>query len=104
MNQIVPNLSVEMVNSLIPALVTDSNLVVNVFFPEKEGLKVPSKEEILAAVNKVKAETLTAYEDKVSDEPLISEKPQGGKITKQENGPFGSTILTLSNGVRVILK
>ena len=46
MNQIVPNLSVEMVNSLIPALVTDSNLVVNVFFPEKEGLKVPSKEEI----------------------------------------------------------
>ena len=104
MNQIVPNLSVEMVNSLIPALVTDSNLVVNVFFPEKEGLKVPSKEKILAAVNKVKAETLTAYEDKVSDEPLISEKPQGGKITKQENGPFGSTILTLSNGVRVILK
>ncbi len=67
-------------------------------------MKVPSKEEILAAVNKVKAETLTAYEDKVSDEPLISEKPQGGKITKQENGPFGSTILTLSNGVRVILK
>ena len=35
---------------------------------------------------------------------MISEKPQGGKITKQENGPFGSTILTLSNGVRVILK
>ena len=104
MNQIVPNLSVEMVNSLIPALVTDSNLVVNVFFPEKEGLKVPSKKEVLAAINKVKAETLTAYEDKVSDEPLISEKPQGGKITKQENGPFGSTILTLSNGVRVILK
>lgn len=73
-----------MVNSLIPALVTDSNLVVNVFFPEKEGLKVPSKEEILAAVNKVKAETLTAYEDKVSDEPLISEKPQGGKITNRK--------------------
>ena len=64
MNQIVPNLSVEMVNSLIPALVTDSNLVVNVFFPEKEGLKVPSKKEVLAAINKVKAETLTAYEDK----------------------------------------
>ena len=65
-------------------MVTDSNLVVNVFFPEKEGLKVPSKEEILAAVNKVKAETLTVYEDKVSDEPLISEKPQGGKITKRK--------------------
>ena len=45
MNQIVPNLSVEMVNSLIPALVTDSNLVVNVFFPEKEGLKVPPRKK-----------------------------------------------------------
>ena len=53
-----------------------------------------------------RAETLTAYEDKVSDEPLIPEKPQGGKITKQENiaqvlagivfflNPFGTVVFS----------
>jgi len=104
MNQIVPNIPVEAINSLIPAMVTDSNMVVSIFYPEKEGMKYPTKEEILSVINKVKAENITAYEDKVSDEPLMAEKPQGGKIIKSENGPFGSTILTLSNGVRVILK
>lgn len=104
MNQIVPNIPVEAINSLIPAMVTDSNMVVSIFCPEKEGMKYPTKEEILSVINKVKAENITAYEDKVSDEPLMAEKPQGGKIIKSENGPFGSTILTLSNGVRVILK
>ena len=104
MNQIVPNIPIEAINSLIPSLVTDSNMVVGVFCPEKEGMKYPAKEDILSVINKVKAENITAYEDKVSDEPLIAEKPQGGKIQKSENGPFGSTVLTLSNGVRVILK
>ena len=104
MNQIVPNIPVEAINSLIPTLVTDSNMVVSIFCPEKEGMKYPSKEEVTEIINKVKAENITAYEDKVSDEPLIAEKPRGGKIVKTEEGPFGSTVLTLSNGVRVILK
>ena len=43
---------------------------------------------------KVKAEKLTAYEDKVSDEPLIAEQPKAGTIVKTEEGPFGSTVLT----------
>ena len=84
MNQIVPNLSVEMVNSLIPALVTDSNLVVNVFFPEKEGLKFHPRKKFLAAINKVKAETLTAYEDKVSDEPLILKSPKAERLQNRK--------------------
>lgn len=104
MNQIVPNIPVEAINSLIPSLVTDSNMVVGVFCPEKESMKYPTKEDILSVINKVKAENITAYEDKVSDEPLMAEKPQGGSILKKEDGPFGSTVLTLSNGVRVILK
>ncbi|WP_455671739.1 M16 family metallopeptidase [Phocaeicola sp.] len=104
MNQIVPNIPVEAINSLIPTLVTDSNMVVSVFCPEKESMKYPTKEDILAVVNKVKAENITAYEDKVSDEPLLAEQPKGGKVVKTEKGEFGSTILTLSNGVRVIVK
>ncbi|MDO4179779.1 MAG: insulinase family protein [Bacteroidales bacterium] len=105
MNQIVPNIPVEAVNSVIKELVNDTcNLVVCVFFPEKEGLAVPTREQVLEAIDKVKHEEITAYEDKVSDEPLMSETPRPGQIVKTEEGPFGSTVLTLSNGARVILK
>lgn len=104
MNQIAPNISVETINSLIPSLVTDSNMVIGIFCPDKEDMKYPVREEILSLISRVKAENIAAYEDKVSDEPLLAEKPQGGQTEKTEEGPFGSTVLTLSNGVRVVLK
>lgn len=104
MNQIIPNIPVEAINSIIPSLVTDSNIVVSIFLPEKDDMKYPTKESVLEVINKVKTENITAYEDKVSNEPLISKQPVAGKIVKTENGAFGSTILTLSNGVKVIVK
>lgn len=104
MNQIAPNIPVEAINSIIPTLVTDSNCVVCIFMPEKEGMKYPTKESVLAAIENVKKENITPYVDKVSDEPLIKNKPTAGKITKTEKGAFGSTLLTLSNGAKVIIK
>lgn len=105
MNQIVPNIPVAAVNQLMQALVSDSNLVVTIFGPDKEGLKYPSKQDIRETIRKVKEENITAYVDKVSDEPLMAEKPKAGKIVSiDEKGPFGTTILTLSNGVKVVLK
>lgn len=66
---------------------------------------MPTKDAVLQTLKDVKAEKLTAYVDKVSDEPLMAEKPQGGKIISEKENPiFGTTELTLSNGVKVILK
>lgn len=104
MNQVVPNIPVEAINQLIPMMIEDKNLVVAIFMPEKEGFTYPTKEHILSIVDAVKAEKLTAYEDKVSNEPLMKEAPKAGKVVKTEDGKFGSKILTLSNGVRVIVK
>ena len=56
------------------------------------------------SIKDTKAKDITAYVDKVSDEPLMKETPKAGKIVKTEEGPFGSTALTLSNGVRVVIK
>lgn len=104
MNQIVPNIPVDAINQVMKQLITEKNVVLSVFCPEKEGMKYPTEAELKAVLDKVKAEKLTAYVDKVSDEPLMKDKPQAGKVVKTEQGMFGSTILTLSNGVRVILK
>ena len=104
MNQLAPNIPVEAINSILPQLIKDENIVVNIFGPDKEGMVYPTEAEILDILKKTKAEEITAYVDKVSDEPLMKESPKAGKIVKTEAGPFGSTALTLSNGVRVVIK
>ena len=104
MNQLAPNIPVEAINSILPQLIKDENIVINIFGPDKEGMVYPTEAEILDILKKTKAEEITAYEDKVSDEPLLKEIPKAGKIVKTEEGPFGSTTLTLSNGVRVVVK
>lgn len=104
MNQLAPNIPVEAINSILPQLITDQNIVINIFGPDKEGMVYPTEEEILKVLKDTKAEEITAYVDKVSDEPLMKEAPKAGKIVKTEEGPFGSTALTLSNGVRVVVK
>ena len=104
MNQLAPSIPVEAINSILPQLITDENIVVNIFGPDKEGMVYPTEAEILKILQDTKAEEITAYVDKVSDEPLLKEAPKAGKIVKTEEGPFGSTALTLSNGVRVVVK
>lgn len=104
-NQVAPAIPVAALNQLMPTLVTDSNQVVAIFGPEKEGIKMPTEEAIKQVLKDVKAEKLTAYVDKVSDEPLMKEAPKGGKIVSETTDDvFGTTELTLSNGVKVIIK
>ena len=104
MNQLVPNIPIEAINSILPQLIKDENIVINVFGPDKEAMVYPTEAEILKILQDTKAEEITAYKDNVSDEPLMKEVPKAGKIVKTEEGPFGSTALTLSNGVRVVIK
>lgn len=104
-NQIVPAIPVAVMNQIMQELVADSNLVVTLFGPEKEGMKMPTEATLKKILADVKAEELTPYVDQVSDEPLVKETPQGGKIvSEKENALFGATELTLSNGVKVIIK
>ena len=104
MNQLAPNIPVEAINQILPQLISDENIVINIFGPDKESMIYPTEAEILKILKDTKAEEINAYVDKVSDEPLMKETPKAGKIVKTEEGPFGSTALTLSNGVRVVVK
>lgn len=107
MNQIAPNIPVELINEAFKELVnvSDTNMVVMNFNPEKEGAVYPTKAELKGAIDAAQTTKLTAYVDKVKNEPLIKELPQKGSIVKETKGAkFGYKELTLSNGVKVILK
>ena len=104
MNQLVPNIPLEGVNDLYKQLVSDTNMAVCLFCPDKPDMKYPTEAAIKQVLAKVSAEKLEPYVDKVSDEPLMKETPAGGKVVNTEKGQYESTVLTLSNGVRVVLK
>lgn len=104
MNQIAPNVPLQAINQAMQQLVKDKNRVVLIAGPEKEGITYTT-EHIAEALNSMSSFDLKPYEDKVSDEPLLSEEPKGGKIVSEKAGEiYGTTKLTLSNGVVVYVK
>ncbi len=82
------------------------NHVVLMSQPEKEGLAVPTVEEVEAVIAAVNAAELQPYEDTGVKKPLIPEgtKLKGSKVKKTSADAFGNTVWTLKNGVRVVLK
>lgn len=105
-NQIAPNIPVALVNQLVQQqLIPDNNEVVIISAPDKEGEVIPTQEEVLAQLNGMKQLDVKPYEDKVSNEPLMKEAPKGGKIVSEKaDAIYGTTELTLSNGVKVYVK
>ena len=107
MKQLVPMLSVDMINALIKEYVlpNDSNLVVYSLNTEKEGVTYPTEEGLKKAIADARAAQIEAYVDNVKDEPLMTTLPKKGSITKEtKNEKFGYTELELSNGAMVLLK
>ena len=107
MKQVVPMLPLESVNMLMKQLVAenDTNLVVMNFNQEKDGAVYPTEASLKQAIAEARAQQLTAYVDNVKDEPLITTLPAKGSIVKEVQGKkFDYKELTLSNGIKVVLK
>ena len=103
---VAPQIPVEAVNEIMQKLIsqTDTNLVVLCMNPEKEGYVQPTEEQLLANIHTAQKNDLGAYVDNVKNEPLIAQLPAKGCIVKEVAGKLGTTVLTLSNGVKVIYK
>ncbi|MCR5820254.1 MAG: insulinase family protein [Bacteroidaceae bacterium] len=104
--QLMPNLGVQQLNQVFASLVShsDSNLVVLAMTPEKEGFEVPSEEMLLNTIHEAQKMQLEPWIDNVKTGPLVENLPPAGTIKKETAGPFETKVLTLSNGVRVIMK
>ena len=107
MNMVAPQLTVDMVNQMLPGLITTTgeNLVVMNFNQEKDGAVYPTPESLKSAVDAGLNAQVEAFVDNVKQEPLIAKLPKPGKIKKESyNSQFDYKELELSNGARVILK
>ena len=73
--------------------------------PDKADFKIPSDAELLALTHNAYQQEIKPYEEKAVAAALMEKTPPPGKVVaEKENSALGTTELTFSNGVRVILK
>ncbi len=102
--EMLQRITLDEVNAVLPALYTKENRVAISLAPDKDSIIYPSKEQIEMLLAAVEAAPLTPYVDSTNDAPLLETLPAGGSVVATEEGKWGSTIWTLSNGIKVIVK
>ena len=103
--QILPMLSVDMLNQIAQQLVTDENLIISFQAPEDKNVVLPTEAEAVELLAAVKNEEIEAPAEEAIRENLVETAPKAGKIKKTAyNESLGVTEWTLSNGVRVMVK
>ncbi|MGE5431613.1 MAG: M16 family metallopeptidase [Syntrophomonadaceae bacterium] len=101
----VPEITLEEINKLASDFIRDENRVVMVNVPEKEGLAIPKEEELAKIFEAAGKEQVTAYVDKTVSTELLDNPPSPGRIASEnKREDLGLTELTLSNGIKVVLK
>jgi len=68
-----------MINQLAKSYIADTNLVVSITAPEKAGVIVPTRDQILAALDDTRKAELTAKAEEVLNKPLLDKTPKAGK-------------------------
>ncbi|SFG57599.1 M16 family metallopeptidase [Pedobacter insulae] len=98
------NISLAEVNAVAKTYITKNNQVVVVQAPEKEKANLPTTNELLNAIQNA-GRDVVAYVDNSVNKPLVATVPTAGKIVGEvKNDKIGITTLSLSNGVKVVLK
>ena len=101
--QLLPMISVDMLNQIAQQLVTDANLIISFQAPVEAVL--PTEAEAVELLAAVKNEEIEAPVEEAIRENLVEVAPKAGKIKKTKTNPqLGITEWTLSNGIRVVIK
>ena len=99
-----PLVSLDAVNNIAKALV-HANPTVAISGPEKEGVRIPSEDVILASLSGLPDLAIEAPAEEVIDSELVKKAPRVGKIKNiVRNEEFGFTEWTLSNGIKVVIR
>lgn len=103
--QFLPGVTLDDVNGLGRAWITEANRVVVASAPEKQGLELPTAAALAAVFAEVRGTDITAYTDTLGSVPLVAVRPTPAPVVAEREIPeIGVTEWTLGNGVRVVLK
>jgi zinc protease len=104
-NQVLPGITLEEINAQATKWITSENRVISIMAPDNPDIKVPNEQEIKDIIAAVDLENVTAYVDKVTDQPLLAIEPAPSPVDKKgKNKTLGTTEWTFENGVKVVMK
>jgi zinc protease len=94
------------INALAAKWITPDNMVVTLNAPDKDGVKIPTQQEVTGVVTNVELAKIEPYKDKAVATSLMDpSKVKPGKISSSKTeDDLGITTIHLSNGATVILK
>ena len=97
--------SLQDVNEYFSTLVNvdGSNRIVSVY-ATPDAISELTEENLSADASAIDIASISPFVDHFADMPLISELPEEGSIDSEESAPFNSTLLHLSNGIKVYLR
>ena len=102
-NQVAEQITVEQVNQYVQQVIGDNNIVIGLTGPDKADLRYPTEAELLQAFETAQRLPVEPYKETLSNEPLVPNLPTPGKIIETQQGDrFDATVMTLSNGVKVV--
>lgn len=102
--KLLQNVTLNEINAVAKTLITKNNITVIVQAPEKEAGDLPKEAQLLNAL-KIAGNGVTPYLDNTVNKPLIAKMPTPGTIVNEsKNEKLNVTTLTLSNGIKVVLK
>jgi zinc protease len=102
---LIPSIKLEEINNLPKQYISDSNCVIVLTAPESEKKFLPWENKIIEIANQIKLDTISAYTDHITNEPLMeSLKTKSPIISETINEKYNITTLQLKNGVRILLK
>jgi len=102
---LIPGIGLDEVNQTARGYVTQSNMIVTVTGPEKQGVTLPTTDEIKKVIGDAKKEKIEPYVDNVKTTQLVPGGITAGKVIETtQNGTFETTEWKLSNGIRVVIK
>lgn len=104
---ILEELTIDTLNFYAKQYIQDKNIAFEILYPAKEGVSLPSKDDIFNLWEYVKKTDLKPWIKEIKSNDLLSLKtPLTGKIIKVQMNtkPFGFTKWRLSNGINVWYK
>ncbi|HUM48461.1 MAG TPA: insulinase family protein, partial [Chitinophagales bacterium] len=104
--QLLSGIRLDEVNALSQKWISNgSNCVIVITAPDKEGVTIPSEENIRKIFIASQSGKVTPYIDKVMNTPLVEKQPTPSKVIKEtKTDLYNITEWTLGNGIKVILK
>jgi zinc protease len=103
--QLVPTITLADVNKMASNWITDDNRIILAESPDKPGVTVPTRAELLSVFDRAAKTKVVAYSEHLSSGALVEHAPVAGKVVSGRSIPAANvTQWTLSNGVRVFVK